>query len=56
MSLVGDLEFKTIIDDKPTVIKMPNARLDIKILSENGYREISFSVDDDGHKRNSYRK
>jgi len=32
MSLVGDLEFKTKIDDKPAIIKMPNACLDIDVF------------------------
>ena len=56
MSLIGDLEFKTKIDDRPAVIKMPNACLDIDVSSENGHREISFSIDSNDHQRKSYRK
>ena len=56
MSLVGDLEFKTKIDDKPAIIKMPNAYLDIDISSENGHREISFSIDSNDHQRKNYKK
>ena len=56
MSLVGDLEFKTKIDNKPAIIKMPNACLDIDILSENGHREINFSIDSNNHQINCNRK
>lgn len=45
MNLVGDLEFYTIIDDKPAIIKIPNARLhDINVLLENGYRKVTCMV------------
>ncbi len=41
MTLVGDLEFKTVIDDKPVIIKIPNAHLhNIDISAEDGHREI----------------
>lgn len=42
MSLIGNLEFKTIIDDKPVTIKIPNAELyDINVLVEDGLKEIT---------------
>ena len=45
MSLVGDLEFKTVIDDKPAIIKIPNAHLyEINVLVKNGYKEVTFVV------------
>lgn len=45
MSLIGDLEFKTVIDDQPVIIKIPNAHLyDIDVLVENGHKEITFFV------------
>ncbi len=45
MSLIGDLEFKTIIDDKPAIIKIPNANLyDINVLVEDGHKEITCIV------------
>ncbi len=45
MSLVGDLEFKTIIDDKPVTIKIPNAHLyNIDVLIEDGHRKITCMI------------
>ena len=46
MSLVGDLEFKTIIDDKPAIIKMPNATiLNVEVLSEDGLKKAVFTIE-----------
>ena len=45
MSLIGDLEFKTIIEDKPVIIKMSNACLtNIEFLSEDGCRGSIFTI------------
>lgn len=56
MSLVGNLEFYTKIDGKLAIIKIPNACLDIDILSKNGFREISCSIDNNNHRINCDRK
>lgn len=45
MNLIGDLEFKTIIEGKPVIIKMPNAYLtNIEFLSEGGCRGSIFTI------------
>jgi hypothetical protein len=45
MNLVGDLEFKTVIDDKPVIIKILNAHLhNIGVLVEDGHREFTCVV------------
>ena len=44
MSLIGDLEFKTIINNKLAIIKMPNAYLDIENFIKGRYREAIFTV------------
>ena len=45
MSLVGDLEFKTVIDDKPAIIKIPNAHLhNIEVLVEDGHKKFTCMV------------
>lgn len=45
MSLIGVLEFKTIIDDKPVTIKIPNAHIhNIDVLVEDGYKEFTCVV------------
>lgn len=45
MSLIGDLEFKTVINDQPVIIKIPNAHLyNVEVLVKDGYREITFAV------------
>lgn len=35
-----DLEFKTIINDEPAIIKIPNGHFNINIFIEDGHREI----------------
>lgn len=45
MNLIGDLEFKTVIDNKPVTIKIPNAHLhNIDVLVEDGHREFTCVV------------
>ena len=51
MSLIGDLEFRTIINNRPVIIKAQNAELlGIEVLSENGIREGIFTIDGDSGK------
>lgn len=48
MSLIGDLEFRTIINNRPVIIKAENAQLlDIEVLSENGIKEGTFTIKGD---------
>lgn len=48
MSLIGDLEFRTIINNRPVIIKAENAQLlGIEVLSENGFREGTFTISGD---------
>lgn len=49
MSLIGELEFRTIINNRPVIIKAENAHLlDIEVLSENGIKEGTFTINGDG--------
>jgi hypothetical protein len=51
MSLIGDLEFRTIINNRPIIIKAQNTQLlGIEVLSENGVREGTFTIDGDSGK------
>lgn len=46
MSLVGELEFRTVIDDKPAIIIMPNAcLLDVEVSLEKGFKEAIFTIE-----------
>lgn len=46
MSLVGDLEFKTIIDNRPALLKMSNAHLNnIEVFSEGCHKKVVFTVE-----------
>lgn len=48
MSLIGDFEFRTIINNRPVIIKAENTELlDIEVLSENGIKEGTFTINGD---------